>query len=353
MMLRYGPDHKTEMFFSLLRWIFLAIAAIVFYIPSFRHMLSLELRAFSYLFWMGLIYMSVTQVCLRWYKKKGRIFTTITYAGVLFDFVAAMWLMILTGGVTSFFFPVAYLIVMHATIYWGKRGSFVSVTGIILGYVFIYFYLQQYRYDDKTFFLCLNLSFLVLLGLLGSMLVARERQHHSEKMWFQEAALHDYLSGLPNHRAFQEELQDSIYAKKPFLLIMCDLDHFKAINDQYGHVAGDEVIKRAAVVLKDCAHLAKGQAFRYGGEEFSLLLPLKCKDRLRESLKEAGSRLQNITILDHTFTVTMSFGVAIGTVNQTAQEIVKEADDLLYEAKEAGRNCMVIQNQKNYEVVGF
>ncbi|QEY59186.1 diguanylate cyclase [Pseudomonas sp. C27(2019)] len=148
----------------------------------------------------------------------------------------------------------------------------------------------------------------------------------------------DPLTGLLNRRGMQAMLDEWEVAGQPFSIIMGDIDHFKRINDEFGHDAGDEVLITLAKHMQESSR-PDDLVCRSGGEEFILLLPktdasvaLKAAERLRQRV---ASELCPSTGQ----TVTMSFGVASWPcAGATVAEVMKNADQALYAAKEAGRN---------------
>lgn len=158
-----------------------------------------------------------------------------------------------------------------------------------------------------------------------------------------QAALTDGLTGLKNHRAFQESLHNLVQMaerhQQPLSLIMLDIDHFKEFNDRFGHPAGDELLRQVAEVLRQSAR-GYDMAARYGGEEFALLLPnttLQQAVQVAERIRTQISQLQN----PHA-PVSASLGVA-GYRNGTAPAtLLYEADAALYRAKRNGRNQVCI-----------
>ena len=154
----------------------------------------------------------------------------------------------------------------------------------------------------------------------------------------------DALTGLFNRRAFDHELacleEQFQKAGRPSSVMMVDVDHFKKFNDTYGHQAGDEVLRGVARVLKECVS-AFGVVCRYGGEEFSVIFPGLDLTSARDAAERARA-----SIADHVFEfegtqlrVTASGGIAELTAGESAQDLVKRADEALYVCKEAGRNC--------------
>lgn len=159
-------------------------------------------------------------------------------------------------------------------------------------------------------------------------------------------SLRDPLTSIPNRRAFDKTLEDAIHhaarMREPLCVAMADLDHFKALNDTYGHEAGDVVLQNFARLISSNADEPRLVA-RHGGEEFAILFP-------GSELMEAYNRLVNIkhllTQIDHQLVgapsslpvVTASFGVAQYKPGMTARELMQKADKYLYEAKTKGRN---------------
>lgn len=156
---------------------------------------------------------------------------------------------------------------------------------------------------------------------------------------------HDALTGIFNRRALDSDLHHFISSGKPFSLIMVDLDHFKNINDTYGHRIGDMVLKAAAKVLNDRS-IGVGRAYRYGGEELALVLNNKplyiarkfadvCRTDIEKISVKSRRNNQNKTLLS---IVTASFGVAAFEKGDNYSSIIDRADAQLYQAKKLGRN---------------
>jgi len=157
----------------------------------------------------------------------------------------------------------------------------------------------------------------------------------------------DGLTGLANRRSFDDELalewRRAERVGDSLALVLIDLDNFKSINDDYGHQAGDAVLRRVATILDSGARNAD-LAARYGGEEFALLAPetdllgaTKLADRLRADLDAATIELPD----GRKLSVTASFGVAVKGTLQRPEELVAAADEALYEAKRNGKNRVV------------
>jgi diguanylate cyclase len=156
-------------------------------------------------------------------------------------------------------------------------------------------------------------------------------------------ANHDSLTKLPNRQSYDEHIVDAINRHKrgygPLSLAVCDIDHFKKINDTYGHLAGDKVLKKLARVLKSSLRAVDFVA-RYGGEEFVLILentPVNDAKNVLEKIRIAISQCE-FHFKEQRIQVTSSFGVTEFNTIDTNESIFKRADDALYQAKQGGRN---------------
>ncbi|WP_303720330.1 diguanylate cyclase [Malonomonas rubra] len=155
----------------------------------------------------------------------------------------------------------------------------------------------------------------------------------------------DPLTRLYNRRHLYEKLEVELNRcfrnKKPLSLIMTDIDHFKKVNDNYGHQIGDEVLTNVADLLQDELR-TYDLAARYGGEEFCLVLPetdLESAYDVAERIRKLATEMKLPAPMEN-YQLTMSFGVAgyDGTDEGSIDEIIRVADDALYEAKNRGRN---------------
>ena len=176
----------------------------------------------------------------------------------------------------------------------------------------------------------------VLTGVFNRM-VKRLREGRQE---LERLSVTDGLTGLTNHRALMQRLHEetlrSTRSKHAFCVIMADVDHFKAYNDDFGHPAGDVVLKRVAEILKDATRTVDCAA-RYGGEEFALLLPETEMDGALEVAERIRSRVESEPFAERS--VTVSVGVAeFPTDADRAEKIIAVADSALYQAKHGGRN---------------
>jgi len=170
---------------------------------------------------------------------------------------------------------------------------------------------------------------------------------------------HDALTGLLNRRAMEEtllvQMQRSRRTGEPFTVLMIDLDHFKTVNDRHGHAAGDRALKHTAAALK--AELREVDAVgRFGGEEFLILMPgatvetaLPVAERLRTALVVDAPAAEGATLL-------LSASIGIAQWREPAEEpsrLLMRADAALYDAKQRGRDCVVVDASDSASIAGF
>lgn len=178
----------------------------------------------------------------------------------------------------------------------------------------------------------LNNKIEVVATLSDELRIAKEK---AEKM-----AVTDRLTQLPNRAILDESLYSEINRSQrfgyPFSVIIFDIDHFKQVNDTYGHLIGDEVLKKFAVILKKETRQTD-TAGRWGGEEFLVI----CRETKLEGAQSLAENLR-LAIESASFgeagKLTSSFGVATYTDGDSANILVSRADEALYRAKNAGRN---------------
>ncbi len=187
----------------------------------------------------------------------------------------------------------------------------------------------------------------------------------SQKRLAEDRARHDAPTGLHTQQYFKDRLQEEINKankhKYPIALIMCDIDNFKQFNDTHGHLAGDEVLKSVANILKKSVRSYDIVA-RYGGEEFAMLLfgtdkeklfatrrkkltdvSIVTADRIRKKVESVKLNINNKKL-----GVTISMGIAIYEAKEAYKtgSFINEADSALYESKNTGRNCITIFDSK-------
>lgn len=219
--------------------------------------------------------------------------------------------------------------------------------------------------------LMLSLALLAVILLLGAFLLRQARhtlryqreltllrdELTSANRSLESLAHSDGLTGVANRRHFDHMLAESLQKAQrsghPVSLILFDIDYFKHYNDTYGHVAGDECLKKVALVLKNLARRKNELTARYGGEEFAIILP---EETLSAALAHAESIIAAVNQLDipHLTTelpqkrVTLSAGCAVYHASDSPREtkvLIERGDEALYRAKRAGRNQVMCEER--------
>jgi len=163
-------------------------------------------------------------------------------------------------------------------------------------------------------------------------------------------ALLDPMTGIFNRRGFEQKLQALITGNRTsddtHCLVMLDIDHFKKVNDNHGHLMGDRVIQAVGEILRVSVTQEAHAAARYGGEEFAILMPSASVDQsasLAESVRERTKaiKIRKRDTQEVLFSVTLSGGVASLQPGDDAAALIARADAALYQAKQTGRDRVV------------
>lgn len=171
--------------------------------------------------------------------------------------------------------------------------------------------------------------------------LAKNAQHAIEEQ--REKAMHDSLTGLPNREAYKERLEHEINRMQRYggnlSMMVCDIDFFKRINDNYGHLAGDKVLKIIAKALqrnlRDTDFIA-----RFGGEEFVALMPETDTEHARQVAEKLRQKIESspFNFRKEPVQITMSVGISEFKEGESPEDVFERADKALYKAKESGRN---------------
>lgn len=197
--------------------------------------------------------------------------------------------------------------------------------------------IQPSHLSATIYFIALTIG---IAGALSYSLCWYRRSNYAALQRLGRLSQTDGLTGLLNRLGLDDQLRAMLSSSRrlatPLALIMLDLDDFKEVNDQYGHLYGDSVLVSIAGCLRS-AMPPIGTLGRWGGEEFVLLLPGYDLDQASEFAEELRDLLARQRYA-HGTGVTCSFGVTVAATGETPESILRRADELLYAAKEAGKN---------------
>lgn len=191
----------------------------------------------------------------------------------------------------------------------------------------------------RVIYIMIALPSVILFMVLGYFM-------REEKLALEQMVITDELTGVANRSRFMQQLEAESRrhrrSNSPLCVLMCDVDFFKKVNDNWGHAAGDEVLRSVGKVLKQSTRSHSDLPARFGGEEFVVLLP---HTKLSQAKKIAEKIRQHLSHHifgegEDSFQVTMSIGVAQVT-DGNGEKAVKLADDNLYRAKQQGRDRVV------------
>ncbi|MCH2038607.1 MAG: diguanylate cyclase, partial [Rickettsiales bacterium] len=187
--------------------------------------------------------------------------------------------------------------------------------------------------------------------------IKRKRYQDFLKANYEESislAVKDSLTGLYNRRYFDVHhsamLEQAQELNKPLTFMMVDIDHFKKVNDNYGHQAGDLILRQVAERMHSCLRSTDLVA-RYGGEEFIVItnaapvsLAYDIADRISKTISKTPIMV-NVDGKSLSLTITVSIGAATTVPDDTAESLLSRADKCVYQAKENGRNCIVLSDE--------
>ncbi|PLR97699.1 diguanylate cyclase [Bacillus sp. T33-2] len=307
--------------------------------------------------------------------------------GLLIDLrVIPMMIAAYIGGWVSVVTSATILIIARFALYPVTISSFTNIVVLSISAIaFAVICASKMKSEKKWFFMVI--SFLIPLGLVFHLVIPEVgkaviifiqygvavgcgtygayvlksylmRNRHNYEMQ-RKFAERDYLTGLCNVRTFNNCI-NSLHMKAaesndPLSLLVLDIDHFKKINDTYGHPAGDKVLKHISqLLLLLCRSV--DVVSRNGGEEFSVIMPASDEhsaravaERLRQAVEQTDFRINGDTHLK----ITISIGYATANKDNplTVNELIRQADQALYSAKQKGRNCVIGHHMDLLDVI--
>jgi len=273
------------------------------------------------------------------------------YAIVLFPFVIPTDLVELTAEFIMLLACIAIMFYIEQLksfyrVYW------IMLIGASLSYIGFFLDFAEELFDERVFqvssiedslqtvgFVTLCIGILYWLALHKSLIA--ELKLNAET---------DHLTGLLNRRAFYQIMDRKRKLQPDFLsaFLLMDIDHFKSVNDTYGHAFGDEVLEVTSKSLKAKVR-SSDVLIRWGGEEFLLYLDNCSKERSVEIAEELRKQVEQLSFdyQGQQVNCTISIGVYNTTCNKRLEDNINCADQALYKAKHGGRNCVVIYNAGN------
>ncbi len=259
----------------------------------------------------------------------------------------ARWILLCTGSVS-----LLALVSMRGTdvLYW--------IYPIIVGGYYLLLPRQTFWFNmaiitAATLLTTRFINWIDTLAICMTMIVANlfayafSQRNHMQQEELKKLAHYDSLTGIRNRRSFDRNLKEISEAKQGAAMIVIDIDFFKKINDNHGHTAGDSVLKEVGQVIENNIRVSD-LLFRYGGEEFILLT----RDNAGLAPEKLAEKIR-VIVSEHTFSnnirLTISCGVATLEQDESIEHWFRRADNLLYEAKDTGRNKVVSDVENRQE----
>ncbi|GGQ21681.1 GGDEF domain-containing protein [Shewanella litoralis] len=268
---------------------------------------------------------------------------------VIYSLYLLMFYLVFSGGVSQTG-PLWIFIVAPVSVYvLGLRQGLINLT-IFLSIICIIMFLPQqwvnHAQYSNAFVLRLIISFLTMSFLSALYEYSRMQSYKNAlelSRQYQELAMRDPLTKLANRRnaaAILEQEKSRLQRNnEPLSVLLCDLDHFKLVNDKYGHNGGDMVLTELSALFKEQVRQQDCVA-RWGGEEFLIILPQTSAEQASIIAEKIRSSVEQFTInfVKHQIRVTISIGISQLVEDQTIDELINNADKCLYQAKTLGRN---------------
>lgn len=237
----------------------------------------------------------------------------------------------------------------------GLRAVYFAPTVLLILALSTWSELRAFGATSESYYVVLAQAMLGTIAILG----AAMEEYHARATWLQrnmleELTLRDPLSGLVNARGLREVYQRAFATAtrehRPLLVIAVDIDHFKAYNDHYGHLAGDDCLRRVANALARHGRRGNDIAARTGGEEFVLVwydvIPdhaVRLLEALRQEVERLGILHAGLPLRPGVVTVSVGAICAVPGPRVSPEALLKLADEQLYLSKQRGRNCVSVQ----------
>ena len=235
------------------------------------------------------------------------------------------------------------------------RGEWAVLLGLIIFFILVYLGYAGVLRPEHHGAADLGVPVVFFFGggfvLLASRLVQLTAQDLRRMSVLEAENITDALTGLHNRRDFDRRWSAELALARryglPLTLLLVDVDHFKSVNDSYGHTVGDQVLRAVGRLILDCLRISDVPA-RYGGEEFAIITPhtrpetaVVLAERLRHAVEQGARRALGKAAAERTITV--SIGIAgCDDAARGCERLFERADEALYAAKRAGRNRVVV-----------
>lgn len=355
----FKRTHRTETLPQIRRNLWLGIAFLIVFAVLTHLVLaastSRQLDLIRIAMFVPLLIVALVVVHSRWYE---RFYPLVSSIGAPLFGVGAVAIAVIAtkNGVNL----LSAVVLVTIYIYFMLGMTFYPATAAAL-VVFVAYAVAAQIADLATAPMVIDLSVLAFTNVIGAIvcysLERANRTNFLEERLLIETASRDGLTGIHNRRFFDEHVQklwpQAVRDHSPLALLLVDIDHFKTYNDHYGHQAGDECLRQVASCLGRAARRPLDVTARYGGEEFAIVLYDAGRGHAEEVANRVRSGIESLA-LAHAASparvkrLTVSIGIACiePVAGRTPFGFIQLADEALYEAKERGRDCVVIMDKE-------
>ncbi|WP_027623014.1 GGDEF domain-containing protein [Clostridium lundense] len=344
-----ATTNNLEQFYLMLKVIFLMFIVIIERLLVMTSKETISINRYFIIFY--LIYLVIQFIFfIKNNNIKANLFTT------LLDMLFLLSYMYINSNYFYALLPLVYIYILFQNIRFNKINPLILPSIIVIGIIFI---IKKSFTVIFTIENLVNISFIYVLALISHAIISfmykliRQvnlmiKELHKKNKELEKLASRDYLTNMYTHRSFYNNLSNifkRIHKNSNLCLAMFDIDDFKKINDTYGHLTGDFILKEASKIILGNLR-PKDMAARYGGEEFALLLPntdLKNGVTICEKIR-FNIEKHNFKMKDLNLKITISCGISNLELENMSDydehRFIESVDKLLYEAKTCGKNCI-------------
>jgi diguanylate cyclase (GGDEF)-like protein len=305
--------------------------------------------SFMIIFIIRALFLAVSAVVFMATKKINN-FTNLAYLITAYEILAVIGFLLIiscyeTLTLLIFFSIMAITLAIYIT---PNKLMLAQIIAVFLSLSFFIFHAKRIENMETSLFLKIaayNLIIMIYCSIGAYLNNYYKRKQFIDSRELQRVSITDSLTGIYNRTKFNEELKYWIdYCNKyenPLSLVMIDIDNFKRVNDDFGHLIGDSVLQDVTAIIKNTIRNTDIFA-RWGGEEFAILLPGTDINMTMDMMERVRFCIQN-NKYDKVENLTCSFGVVTLRKNENAESLLQRGDKLLYNAKDSGKNSVVCE----------
>ncbi|NIK11006.1 GGDEF domain-containing protein [Alkalibacillus almallahensis] len=336
-------DEYIENIFSYARWLLLVSLALIFMLQQGEEIFIIDQQIFWYSIGIVALYTLIVHISLKALATYSKVKLIIVHIGLILDLIFYTIILLMAGSHYSLFLPLFFIWLLHITLVWSMKVSMLMTVLVMATYSIISYYVNGVN-DFITIPFVMNLVIILLIGILTSSMTIRKEASSFDHIDYKEEAMKDYVSGLYNHRTFQNTLMKLVDQRKPIALIKFNIDDFQTLNDRLGYEWGDRVLAVIGSTLDFWVEPQKGYSFRYNGDEFTVILFDQKRTHLEQEIERWNNYIyEHVQLLEplQGENVTLSYGVGTLMEKDDHNEFLRRVDRCMQQAKATGKNRAV------------